>query len=119
MVFGEVKAILDLVDKFNEKKQHDEESNNFDRVLTAIYQLGMNGHQIVSLETLHQHAGLKKLDVLNAIEEATKRGWIIDAGSKQIPNNWGLKTKGIVYLEGLLEQAKSEYRRLDGGKCFG
>lgn len=36
MVFGAVKAILDLVDKFNEKKQHDEKSNNFDRVLTAI-----------------------------------------------------------------------------------
>ena len=106
MVFCEVKAFLDLVDKFNEKRQHDEVRNNFNRVLTAIYKLGRNGHQAVSLETLQQHAGLKKLDVLNAIEEATGKGWIIDAGTNEVPNCWGLKTKGILFVRGLLEQAK-------------
>lgn len=106
MIFDEVKAILELVDKFNEKRQHDEVRNNFDRVLTAIYQLGRNGHQAVSLETLQQHAGLKKLDVLNAIEEATGKDWVIDVGSFDTPHSWILKPMGVLYVEGLLEQVK-------------
>ncbi|HOP33471.1 MAG TPA: hypothetical protein PKU94_08845 [Candidatus Hydrothermia bacterium] len=82
---------MDLADNFNEKKQHDEARNNFDRVLTAIYQLGRNGHLAVSLETLQQYAGLKKLDVLSVIEEATGKDWTIDAGTNVVAithRNW-------------------------------
>lgn len=75
---------MDLADNFNEKKQHDEARNNFDRVLTVIYQLGRNGHQAVSLKTLQQYAGLEKLDVLSVIEEATGKDWTIDTGTNVV-----------------------------------
>lgn len=107
-MLDEIRSLFDLMDRYYKKKAESAERQNFDKVLTAIYKLGNNGANSVDLETLQRDAGLKKLDVLNAIEAAQEKDWIIDAGSLENQYAWLLKSKGILYVEGLLEKAQKE-----------
>ena len=107
-MLDDIKFLFDLIDRFCKKKSESKEKQNFDKVLTAIYKLGNNGKRPVDLEALQRDAGLKKLDVLNAIEAAKEKDWIIDAGDLQNPYAWLLKSKGILYVEGLLDDAQKE-----------
>ena len=109
-MLDDIKFLFDLIDRFCKKKSESKERQNFDKVLTAIYKLGNNGGNSVDLETLQRDAGLKKLDILNAIETAKEKGWIIDAGTLGVEhaNAWLLKRNGVMYVEGLLEEAQKE-----------
>ncbi|WP_213698089.1 hypothetical protein [Acetomicrobium sp.] len=82
-MLDDIKFLFDLIDRFYKKKTETKEKQNFDKVLTAIYTLGNNGKKSVDLKTLQHDAGLKKLDVLNAIEAAKEKDWIIEVGSLQ------------------------------------
>jgi hypothetical protein len=72
-MLDDIKFLFDLIDRFYKKKTETKEKQNFDKVLTAIYTLGNNGNNSVNLEALQRDAGLKKLDVLNAIEAAKEK----------------------------------------------
>ena len=110
-MLDDIKFLFDLIDRFCKKKSESKERQNFDKVLTAICKLRnlrKSGTNTVDIETLQRDAGLKKLDVLNAIEAAKEKDWIIDAGDLQNPYAWLLKSKGILYVEGLLDDAQKE-----------
>ena len=107
-MLDDIKFLFDLIDRFYKKRTESKERQSFDKVLTAIYKLGNNGKRPVDLEALQRDAGLKKLDVLNTIETAKQNDWIIDCRSKQKPYLWLLNSNGILYVEGLLEEAQKE-----------
>ena len=109
-MLDDIKFLFDLIDRFYKKKTETKEKQNFDKVLTAIYTLGSNGKKSVDLKTLQRDAGLKKLDVLNAIEAAKEKDWIIDTGTlgEEHANAWLLKRNGVMYVEGLLEEVQGE-----------
>ncbi len=113
-MLDDIKFLFDLIDRFYKKKTETKEKQNFDKVLTAIYKLRnlrKSGTNTVDIETLQRDAGLKKLDILNAIEAAKEKGWITDTVDLQKIHHLYLKADGALYVEGLLEEVQEKGSR--------
>jgi hypothetical protein len=102
-MISELKAALDIVDSVLQKAKASAAQGNRDRVLVAIYKLGDSGHKSVGPEQLETEGGFSKSQVLEAIEAAEEKDWIIDVSSFS-GMGWLLKRKAIYYVEGLLKR---------------
>lgn len=102
-MISELKAALDIVDSVLQKAKASAAQRNRDRVLVAIYKLGDGGRKSVGPEQLETQGGFSKSQVLETIEAAEEKDWIIDASSLG-GMAWLLKPKAIYYVEGLLKR---------------
>lgn len=100
-MLSELKAIYDMVDKVLEKRKVSQEQKIRDKVLTALFKLGNEGRQGVSIEALETDGGFTKLQILQAIESAKSEGWITDFSSFD-GMSFGLNQLSIYYVKGLL-----------------
>lgn len=100
-MLSELKALFDMVDKILEERRASNVEKMRDKVITAIYKLGDNGKQAVGTERLEQEGGFSKVEIIQAVEMADEKGWIIDTSTFG-GMAWALKPKAIYYVKGLL-----------------
>lgn len=100
-MLNELKALFDIADKILEERRANNAEKTRDKVIIAIYKLGDNGNQAVEAERLEQEAGLSKIEIVQAVEMASERDWIIDASTFG-EEAWALKPKAVYYVKGLL-----------------
>ena len=101
-MLSDLKVIFEMVDKLLEKRKASQEQKTRDKVLIALFKLGNEGRQAVSVEDLETKGGFSKLQISHSIELLKNKDWIIDFSSFD-GLAWGLKQEADLYVKGLLE----------------
>ena len=103
-MLSELSAVLEFVTALLDNRKVGQAEKNRDRVMVAIYKIGQNGTSSVTPKEL-QDAGFTKLQIYDAIEAGTAKGWIMDCSTFGCVS-WALTLKGVSYVEALLEDKK-------------
>lgn len=102
-IVGDIKAILEWVEKLGERDKHNAEQKNFNAVMRSMYELSDHGSHSIDLADLQQ-LGLGKIQVFSAVESANARGWLIDCASHDSRYSWIPNQRACQYVEALLEE---------------
>ena len=102
-MLGELKNLFDIIDAVSKKKKANNKLKNRDTVLTAIYFLGNDGRNAVTSYQLENEGGFSKLQILEAIEAAKEKDWIIDAATMG-GQQWLLKLDAQYYIKAIIRE---------------
>lgn len=114
MVFEEIKAIIELYEKFRKHEKISKQQKTFEKVLIEMYYFSKQsgekavtgrGSYATTERELNSIEELSKMDLFNSIREGEAQGFLRDCSSFN-QREWHLTLDGETYVEALIEQIK-------------
>lgn len=115
MIFNELNAVIELLEKYQAKKKLSQEQKMLELTIMSMYYFGKqpgqkavtgNGRYATTESELDTIKEFSKFDRFNAIKEGERLGLMKDCSSFN-QREWYLTLDGVTYAEALLERVKS------------
>ncbi len=115
MIFDELNAVIELLEKYQAKKKLSQEQKMLELTIMSMYYFGKqpgqkavtgNGRYATTESELDTIKEFSKFDRFNAIKEGERLGLLKDCSSFN-QREWYLTLDGVTYAEALLERVKS------------